>query len=546
MLRVFITSTLINGYDELSKCLPIMSFFIEKYCFQFKNNYHNINNVMIINRGGLLMRKKKRGMAIVVSSVLAMSLLSFSNSVHTSASSQTVSKNYLIAYSNSLPKNYQTEIKNAGGEVVKAIPEIGGLEVRSANPNFLNQLKSSATIVAANVENSFKLEDGQPEGADGKPVTLPDSDTYWDLQWDMQRLTNDGKSYNLESGGTKTSSGVVHKAVVGVIDSGIDKEHPDLKANFIGGKNFVPAGGYYGDVPEEKGITTDVTDTDGHGTHVAGSIAANGKVKGIGPNLGIRAYRIFDESGSAPTTPIIEAILQAANDGVDVINMSLGGFDNLKYYYEGTRYSDIADVLLWKRAIKYAVNKNVTVVVAAGNDSLNYADKKSLTDYMNVIYGDLGITFKGVTVAVPGSIPGVINVSSSNKWSTDKLAFYSNYGNSYIDVAAPGGDNGPLYDASRNLDERDFTYRTLSTWPTNLPSISDTTLTPDYAYLHGTSMASPKVAGIAGVIKAAHPEFKPSQVQALIEKTALDYGKRGHDPLFGSGEANAYTALTGK
>ena len=68
---------------------------------------------------------------------------------------------------------------------------------------------------------------------------------------------------------------------------------------------------------------------------------------------------------------------------------------NSKYYYQGTRYSDIADVLLWKRAIKYAVKKNVTVVVAAGSDFLNYADKKSLTDYMNVIYGDLGITFKG-------------------------------------------------------------------------------------------------------------------------------------------------------
>ena len=130
------------------------------------------------------MRKKKRGMAIVVSSVLAMSLLSFSNSVHASASSQTVSKNYLIAYSNSLRKNYQTEIKNAGGEVVKAIPEIGGLEVRSANPNFLNQLKSSATIAQPMLKSPSNLG-GRPEGADGKPVTLPDSDTYWDLQWDM-------------------------------------------------------------------------------------------------------------------------------------------------------------------------------------------------------------------------------------------------------------------------------------------------------------------------------------------------------------------------
>ncbi|WP_335393483.1 S8 family serine peptidase, partial [Neobacillus drentensis] len=273
-----------------------------------------------------------------------MSLLSFSTSIHTSAKTQTVSKNYLIAYKQSLPKNYQTEINNAGGVVVKAIPELGAVEVRSTNPDFLTKLNTTS-IVAANVEQSFKLKDIKPEGADGQPVTLnPDSNgTYWSSQWDIRHLTNEGKSYAIESGGTKSTSGVKHKAVVGIIDSGIDTGHPDLEANFIGGENFVPAGGYYGDVPEEKGNVSDVTDTNGHGTHVAGSIAGNGKVKGVGPDLGIRAYRIFDASGSAPTGPIVAAIVQAANDGVDVINMSIGGFDSLKYYYEGTRYSDIAD-----------------------------------------------------------------------------------------------------------------------------------------------------------------------------------------------------------
>lgn len=498
------------------------------------------------------MKTKKRGMAIVASGVLAMSLLSFSTSIHTSAktqtvNSQTVSKNFLIAFKQSLPKDYQTEIKNAGGVVVRAIPELGALEVRSSKPDFLEKLNSTS-IVAANLEKSFKLENGNPEGADGLPVSLtPDSDgTYWSSQWDIRHLTNGGKSFAIESGGAKTTSGVEHEAVVGIIDSGIDAGHPDLKANFIGGKNFVPAGGYYGDVPEEKGNLSDVTDTNGHGTHVAGSIAGNGKVKGVGPDLGIRSYRIFDASGSAPTGPIVAAIVQAANDGVDVINMSIGGFDSLKYYYEGTRYSDIADVLLWKRAVQYAVNKNVTVVASAGNDSLNYADKKSLTDYMNASYADSGIKFSGVTIEVPGSTPGVINVSSSNKWSTDKLAFYSNYGNGFIDVAAPGGDNGPVYDATLDLNQRDFTYRALSTWPRYLDAYFTMQKNEGYAYLHGTSMAAPKVAGIAGVIKAAHPDYTPSQVEALIEKTAIDYGKTGHDELYGSGEANAYTALTGK
>lgn len=494
------------------------------------------------------MNKKKKGLAIAASSVLAMSLLSFSTSVHTSASTQPSYKNYLIAYNQSLPKDYQTQIKNAGGQVVKAMPEIAGVEVRSTNSSFLDQLKSSTSIAAANVERTYKLDDEQPVAADGKAVTLtPDADgTYWSKQWDIRHLTNEGKSFAIESGGKETQSGpVTHKAIVGVIDTGIDENHPDLKANFVGGQNFVPAGGYTGHDGTETGNPTDVKDREGHGTHVAGSIAGNGKIKGVGPDLGIRAYRIFDSSGSAPTAPIVEAIIAAANDKVDVINMSIGGYDNLKYTYEGTRYSDIADVLLWKRAVQYAVKKNVTIVAAAGNESLNYADKKSLTDYLNANYGDSSLVFKGVTIETPGGFPGVITVSSSNKWSTDQLAFYSNYGNSFITVAAPGGDNGPTYASTSDLNDRDFTYRALSTWPTYLNPYF-TTNSDGYAYLHGTSMASPKVAGIAGVIKAAHPNYNPAQVEALIEKTALDYGKTGHDPLFGSGEANAYTALTGK
>lgn len=497
--------------------------------------------------------KKKRGMAIVASSILAMSLLSFSTSVHTSASTQTVSKNYLIAYSSqSLPQNYQTEIKNAGGEVVRAIPEIGGLEVRSTDPNFLSQLKSSSAISGANVERTYKLEDGNPEGSsNGQPVTLtPDSNgTYWSSQWDIQRLTNKGNSYAIETGGIEKNGAVTHKAIVGIIDTGIDANHPDLKANFVGGQNFVPAGGYSGNDASETGNPTDVLDREGHGTHVAGSIAGNGKIKGVGPDLGIKAYRIFDSSGNAPTAPIVEAIIQAAKDGVDVINMSIGGYDNLKYYVNGTRYTDIADVLLWKRAVKYAVRKNVTVVAAAGNESLNYNDKKALTDYLNANYGDASLVFSGVTVETPGGTPGVITVSSSNEWSKDQLAFYSNYGNSFINVAAPGGDNGPVYASTHDLNQRDFTYRTLSTWPTYLApyfTMTNNKNNEGYAYLHGTSMASPKVAGIAGVIKAAHPNYTPAQVEALIQQTALDYGKSGQDALFGSGEANAYTALTAR
>ena len=457
----------------------------------------------------------------------------------TTTSSAQTEKNYLIAFKKDLPSNYQSIISNAGGQVIRAIPAIGALEVKSSNASFLDNLKGVSSIQAANKEivHTLDKEEISPAAADGNPVTdIPQPEnigSYWKYQWDIKNITNDGASYKLNGG---TGKG----ATVGVIDSGIDANHPDLIKNYRGGRNFVPAG--TDDDETETGDSTDVKDRGGHGTHVAGSIAANGKLKGVGPDLQIRSYRVFPESGSAPTAWIVDAIVAAADDKVDVINMSIGGFDSLKYYTNGQKNSDIADVLLWKRAIEYAVQKNVTVVAAAGNESLNMNDKKMVTDYLNKEYGSADLIFKGPSVETPGQIPGVVTVSSSNQWSTDKIAFYSNYGNSFIDVAAPGGDNGPTYAETGDLNQRDFHYRALSTWPTYSAPYFTSNL-HSYALLHGTSMASPKVAGIAGVIKAAHPTYSPAQVANLIKQTSKDYGKPGHDALFGDGEANIYNAL---
>lgn len=488
---------------------------------------------------------KKKLSVTLATSVIVSATLFGATGYSKPAPSAAPAQSYVIAFKQSLPADYASVIAKAGGEVVRAIPELGSLEVRSSSSGFLSALKNVTDIQAANLELSHKLADGltDPAAADGQPVTdIPqDAPSFWSYQWDMQRLTHNGDSYKLETGGTALPDGTVkHKAVVGVIDSGIDANHPDLKKNYLGGMNFVPAGVD----STEKGDPSDVLDREGHGTHVAGSIAANGRLKGVGPDLGIRSYRVFPEAGSAPTSWIVAAIVQAANDKVDVINMSIGGFDAVtKYTFQGTGgYNDVADILLWKRAIRYAVDHNVTVVVAAGNETLNLNNPTAITDYMNATYGPLGFTFKGASKEVPGQTPGVVTVSSSVKWTTDKIAFYSNYGSSTIDVAAPGGDNGPVYDSTHDLNQRDFHYRSLSTFPTYLEPYFTSNL-KGYALMHGTSMASPKVAGVAALVKAAHPDYTPSQVSALIRKSSLDYGKSGQDQLFGSGEANAYTAL---
>ncbi|MBS4214015.1 S8 family serine peptidase [Neobacillus rhizophilus] len=440
---------------------------------------------------------------------------------------------YVIAFKNELPKGYEEAIKKAGGRVVKALPEVGGIEAQSDNPAFLSNLKKVPSIEVASKEIPLALNQPAMIQNTAQTTALNQQGSLWEEQWDTQRVTNNGKSYEIETGGYENEKGeTVHKAVVGVIDTGIDPTHPDLQKNLIGGRNLVPAG-----MDEtETGDPNDIVDRNGHGTHVSGIIAANGNVKGVGPDLGIRTYRVFF-SDQALTLPsfIIDGIIEAANDKVDVINMSLRLYNTSKTIIEGETYKTTADTLLWKRAIQYALKNDVTVVAGSGNESLNLDDKNEVTNYLNSLYEPYGISLKGPTTVVPAQMPGVINVSASNKWSKAELAFYSNYGNSAIDVAAPGGDFGSKYAETFDPVTADFSNLILSTWPTYLG-------TP-YNYNAGTSMATPQVAGIAGVIKAAHPELKPSQVSAVIKQTAIDYGKPGQDAFYGSGEANAYRAL---
>ncbi|CEG29369.1 S8 family serine peptidase [Bacillus sp. B-jedd] len=479
---------------------------------------------------------KKKLAFLSICTMLSFSLLMGAQSGKTNAAPE--KEYYVLAYKGKLPGNYADAISKAGGTVERVIPEIGIVEAASADSTFLTKVKKDTSIQSAGRELEAYLETDPddkvqftPGTPNGQKVTLDaNADSYWDKQWDMHRLTNDGDSYKLNKGNKDT--------VVAVIDTGIDFNHPDLKDNAdeAGSKTFVPG-------------TTDAWDKNGHGTHVAGSIAANGKVKGVGPELTVRAYRVFGATGGAQQSWITDAIVAAANDGVEVINMSIGGWRWMAHNLD--EKGDSASMVAYQRAIQYAVQKGVTVVVSAGNDSRDLNNIHDMQAYWKETYG---LDIKGPSRVVPAQIPGVITVSSSNEWSENSIAFYSNYGNA-IDVAGPGGDNGPLYDELyRNdpkgnyLDKRDFTYRTLSTYPSYPVASNATTQFSDgnwhgYSYLHGTSMAAPKVAGVAGVIKAAHPEYSPAQVAAAIRQSAIDFGKVGADPLYGKGEANIYNFL---
>lgn len=440
----------------------------------------------------------------------------------------------VLFQSETLPAGAAELVSAAGGTVTYAVPEIGVLQAQG-DPGFLHRMAAQPGVHRVSPSIPVSLTQMEllalPE-AGGAPAGP--GDLYDLYQWDIQRVTRDGGSWALEAG--------THEVVVGIIDTGLDAGHPDLAANVMpGGRNFVPAGGYLGTEPYETGDPADTTDRHGHGTHVAGNIAANGRVIGVGPQLGIRSYRVFGTS-AAFTEWIWAAIIAAADDGVDVINMSLGGYDILGqvFYVDpatGRRTplgNDAAYHTATTRVIQYAISRGVTVVAAAGNDGINATRKPEATALINQLFQDAGLPLHavGATFRSPGGHPGVITVSATGP--DDSLATYSTYGPGYITLAAPGGD------FQRYPDPGWFLDMNLSTWS------ADSLLLPaSYVFSAGTSMATPKVAAAAALVKAQHPDYSPAHVTARLLQTAADLGRRGTDPYFGHGLVDVYAALGG-
>lgn len=228
-------------------------------------------------------------------------------------------------------------------------------------------------------------------------------------------------------------------AVVAVIDSGIDYNHEMFKDRIVGGHDF-----YFNDSYCE--------DKMGHGTHVASTVL---DIAGSNKNIKIMPLKVFGDSGSASSSVVAEAIKYAADNGANVINLSLGG--QHEGYFE-------------KDAVKYANSKNVAVVAAAGNESLNL----EITPYS------------------PGGLDGVITVSAMTK--DKKLASFSNYGNDVVEFTAPG------------------------------TSIKGAQAGGGYCTMGGTSMASPHVAGVYALAKATHPNLPTDEITKALENNATDLG----------------------
>jgi subtilisin family serine protease len=438
---------------------------------------------------------------------------------------------------NKVPGNLSARLASCGGEIIYTVPEIGFAQVKGDNKIF-SELRSLSSVDLVNPSISWSSPEVGENGLKRDLTLDPDQAPLWDLEWDIKLVTENGASYHLGTGS--------HNVVVGIIDSGIDRDHPDLVANLLpGSKNFVPAGGYRNTEPDETGDPGEYDDQLGHGSHIAGTIAAHGEMSGVAPDTAIRAYRILGES-FAETAWVTAAMVAAANDGVDVISLSLSGFDLKGQVFcpdplTGKKVAlgnDLADFLAYQRAVRYAINKGSLVVAAAGNDGLNLTAKGNVTDYLNSVYSDYGLNFVGASFEVPGTIPGVVTVSATGPDHT--LALYSNFGPGFIDISAPGGNILEFLEYQQNGKLDEYFERELYK--------NEFCLSTDnqggYSYNAGTSMAVPKVAAVAALIIDKYGKIGPRKVAGILCKESVEPVNGKERAYFGSGRLNAVKALT--
>jgi type VII secretion-associated serine protease mycosin len=254
---------------------------------------------------------------------------------------------------------------------------------------------------------------------------------------------------------------------VAVIDSGVDATHPDLAGQVLPGADFI------------TGTEGEAIDPNGHGTHVAGTIAAlagNGEgVAGLAPGARILPIRVLNANGGGYMSDVANGIVYATDRGADVISMSL---------------SATIQVDAVTNAVAYAHSRGVVVVAAAGNARAT-----------------------GSPASYPAADPGVIAVAATD--ANDNVAYYSTQG-SYVDVAAPGSDIVSTFPVATGM-----AYRRMS----------------------GTSMAAPHVAAVAALLKSYDRGLTPDQIEQAITGSAVDLGVPGRDDDFGSGRLDAAAAL---
>ena len=504
------------------------------------------------------------------------------------------SQRYIVVYSPNATKALKTAVARAGGRVVRANDRVGVATVSSAVPTFRSRLERARIVqgvardrvigraparLLPKVAPKFSEEflRSARKAARGLRANRRASRTYRFQdgtsrpeplaahQWDMRMIhaTPDG-SYRNERGD--------RKVLVGIIDTGVDGNHPDIAPNFNRSlsRNFTvdiptdPLSGEPIDGPcaaEPDGSCNDGNDVDenSHGTHVASTVGSpiNGiGMAGVAPEVTLVNLRGGQDSGFFFLQPSVDALTYAGDHGVDVVNMSYfidPWLYNCRGLAEDTPAETADQVVILEaaqRALDYAHNHGVTLIGAAGNSLTDLTMPKPVVDTQSPnfpLHKNHPRTVNNGCLDLPTEGNNVISVSSVGP--SKIKADYSNYGYGEIDVAAPGGwFRDEPWSLSMTPAERTaagIPNQILAAYPENVAREAgdiDANGNPTngfvvksckgstcayYQWIQGTSMAAPHATGVAALIVSKYGQrgsdgvsMHPLFTQAYLEASA--------------------------
>ncbi len=407
---------------------------------------------------------------------------------------QTASKTYVVV-AKGQGRGSTAFAQTLGPAVTANLEAIGVVVATSSDPNFATWAASQPGVQAVAEDPElqwlpkepavqFTNTDVSAQGVNTEPFN--------GYLWNLRAIHADVTAAHGDLGAG---------ARVAVLDSGMDLANPDLVPNINQGlaTSFVP-----GEVVQPQCTAPCFN----HGTHVGGIIAAainNVGVQGVAPSAELVPIKVLRESGSGSFAWLVTGIEYAVSIHADVANMSLGATFDIAH--QGKNNQGLGTLLsALNRAVNHATANGVLMVSAAGNE---------------------GVNLNSSIMSIPAQSGNGMAISATGPYcqtNFDNFASYSNYGQSVVKLAAPGGG----VDCPLPTYYLDFV-------------LSDSK--GAYFFAAGTSMAAPHVSGVAALIVGKYGHIGPTAIKTILQSTADDLYKPGADPFSGKGRVNAQAAL---